>query len=135
MRDDQRRQRLTDANPWWRAVAGGQDPTAWTEHHPVLKGRAAHDLGFRAGVLDDVQIYSTALDQSQIQGIMGTSPALRPVASWHLDEAVGTIDPWRIGPYTARAEHGSKTAPRALCGSGHARAERARSSDGRARDF
>jgi len=55
MRDDQRRQRLTDANPWWRAVAGGQDPTAWTGHHPVLKGRAAHDLGFRAAVLDDVQ--------------------------------------------------------------------------------
>ena len=55
MRDDQRRQRLTDANPWWRAVAGGQDPTAWTGHHPVLKGRAAHDLGFRADVLDDVQ--------------------------------------------------------------------------------
>src|ERR1700683_1206023 len=54
MRDDQRRQRLTDANPWWRAVAE-QDPTAWTEHHPVLKGRAAHDLGFRAGVLDDFQ--------------------------------------------------------------------------------
>jgi predicted AAA+ superfamily ATPase len=55
MRDDQRRQRLTDADPWWRAVAGGQDPTAWTGHHPVLKGRAAHDLGFRADVLDDVQ--------------------------------------------------------------------------------
>jgi hypothetical protein len=49
MRDDQRRQRLADANPWWRAVAGGQNPTAWTGHHPVLKGRAAHDLGFRAG--------------------------------------------------------------------------------------
>jgi uncharacterized protein len=55
MRDDQRRQRLADANPWWRAAAGGQDPVAWTEHHPVLKGRAAHDLGFRVGVLDDVQ--------------------------------------------------------------------------------
>jgi predicted AAA+ superfamily ATPase len=53
MRDDQRRQRLTDANPWWRAVASSQDPTAWTEHHPVLKGRGAHDLGFRSGVLDD----------------------------------------------------------------------------------
>jgi hypothetical protein len=55
MRDDQRRQRLADANPWWRAVAGGQDPTACTGHHSVLKGRAAHDLGFRSGVLDDVQ--------------------------------------------------------------------------------
>ena len=55
MRDDQRRQRLTDANPWWRAVAGGQGPTVWTEHHPVLKGRGAHDLGFRADVLHDVQ--------------------------------------------------------------------------------
>lgn len=55
MRDDQRRQRLADANPWWRAVADGQDPVAWTGHHPVLKGRAAHDLGFRAGVLNDIQ--------------------------------------------------------------------------------
>lgn len=55
MRDDQRRQRLTDANPWWRAVAGGQGSTVWTEHHPVLKGRGAHDLGFRADVLHDVQ--------------------------------------------------------------------------------
>jgi hypothetical protein len=42
MRDDQR---LADANPWWRAIAGRQDPTAWTEHDPVLKGRATHDLG------------------------------------------------------------------------------------------
>lgn len=55
MRDDQRRQRLTDANPWWRAAAGGGDPTAWTGHHQVLKGRAAHDLGYRATVLCDIQ--------------------------------------------------------------------------------
>jgi hypothetical protein len=55
MRDDQRRQRLADANPWWRAAVGGQDPVAWTGYHPVLKGRAAHDLGFRAGVLSDIQ--------------------------------------------------------------------------------
>jgi hypothetical protein len=41
MRDDQRRQRLTDANPWWRAIAGGQDPIARTGHHPVKwAGRA-----------------------------------------------------------------------------------------------
>lgn len=55
MRDDQRRQRLTDANPWWRAVTSEQDPTAWTAYHPILKGRTAHDVGFRAGVLNDVQ--------------------------------------------------------------------------------
>jgi hypothetical protein len=48
-------QRLADANPWWRAAVGGQDSVAWTVYHPVLKGRAAHDLGFRAGVLEDIQ--------------------------------------------------------------------------------
>lgn len=55
MRDDQRRQRLTDANPWWRVVAGGGNPTAWTGHHQVLKGRAAHDLGYRTTILSDIQ--------------------------------------------------------------------------------
>lgn len=42
------------------------------------------------GLLDDVQIYSSALSQAEIQGIMGTAPVLRPVGSWHLDDAVGT---------------------------------------------
>ena len=42
-----------------RTRGGGPSPAARTRRvdrtHPVLKGRAAHDLGFRAGVLDDVQ--------------------------------------------------------------------------------
>ena len=55
MRDDQRRQRLTEANPWWRAAVAQRDPTSWTAQQQTLKGRAAHDLGFRPGILDDVR--------------------------------------------------------------------------------
>jgi uncharacterized protein len=77
MRDDRRRQRLADANPWWRPATGGQDPVAWTGYHPVLKGRPAHDLGFRAGVLDDVQ----------------SGPAT--------DQIAVLAGPWRIGKSVA----------------------------------
>lgn len=55
MRDDQRRQRLADANPWWRAASAGQDPTAWTTHQRILRSRAEYDLGFRPDILDDVR--------------------------------------------------------------------------------
>jgi predicted AAA+ superfamily ATPase len=54
MRDDEIRRILTDANPWWRAVAAGNDPTAWIADHRLLRDRATHDLGFRSAVLDDV---------------------------------------------------------------------------------
>lgn len=54
MRDDEIRRTLTDANPWWRAAAAGSDPTAWTAHHRLLRDRAAHDLGFRPKILDDI---------------------------------------------------------------------------------
>lgn len=37
-----------------RAAAGGQDPTAWTQAHRLLKDRARYDLGYRAHVLDDL---------------------------------------------------------------------------------
>jgi len=55
MRDDQRRQRLVDANPWWRAASAGEDPTAWTAHQRILRSRAEYDLGYRPGILDDVR--------------------------------------------------------------------------------
>ncbi|MFT4189379.1 MAG: AAA family ATPase [Aeromicrobium sp.] len=55
MRDDQRRQRLVDSNPWWRAASAGEDPTAWTTHHRVLRNRSEYDLGFRPTILDDIQ--------------------------------------------------------------------------------
>lgn len=55
MRDDQRRHRLVNSNPWWRAANAGEDPTAWTAHHRVLQGRSEYDLGFRPSVLDDVR--------------------------------------------------------------------------------
>lgn len=54
VRDDEVRRILTDANPWWRAAAAGTDPTAWTAHHRLLRDRAAHDLGFRPQILDDI---------------------------------------------------------------------------------
>ncbi|MBI4944344.1 MAG: ATP-binding protein [Actinobacteria bacterium] len=54
MRDDEIRRTLTEANPWWRAAAAGGDPTAWTGEHRLLRDRAAHDLGFRSRVMEDV---------------------------------------------------------------------------------
>src|SRR3954470_15362301 len=53
VRDDEIQGRLREANPWWRAVAGG-DPCSWVAHDRVLRDRARHDLGYRSGVLDDV---------------------------------------------------------------------------------
>lgn len=55
MRDDQRRQRLVDANPWWRAANAGEDPTAWAAHQRILRSRADYDLGYRPNILDDVR--------------------------------------------------------------------------------
>ena len=54
MRDDDLRRALTDANPWWRAAAHRTDPIAWVTGHPLLVDRAQHDVGYRAGVLDDI---------------------------------------------------------------------------------
>lgn len=54
MRDAEIRERLLDRNPWWRAAAGGHDPTGWTATDPTLCGRAAYDLGYRSDLLADV---------------------------------------------------------------------------------
>ncbi len=54
MRDDEIRRILTDANPWWRAAAAGNDPTAWASDYRLLRDRRGHDLGFRPNVLDDI---------------------------------------------------------------------------------
>ncbi|MHB8458308.1 MAG: AAA family ATPase, partial [Acidimicrobiales bacterium] len=48
------RERLRDSNPWWRSAATGQDSLAWTETDQALRSRAAYDLGYRSGLLDDV---------------------------------------------------------------------------------
>lgn len=53
MRDDELRLLLTNANPWWRAAAGG-DPVGWVDSHRLFRDRAVHDLGFRSRALDDV---------------------------------------------------------------------------------
>ncbi|MHB1537453.1 MAG: AAA family ATPase [Solirubrobacteraceae bacterium] len=54
MRDDELRERLRDRNPWWRAAAMGADALAWVESDQTLRARAAYDLGYRSGLLDDV---------------------------------------------------------------------------------
>src|ERR1039458_9121216 len=54
MRDDELRERLRDRNPWWRAAATGADALAWVESDQMLRARAAYDLGYRSGLLDDV---------------------------------------------------------------------------------
>lgn len=54
MRDDELRRHLIQANPWWSAAANGEDPTAWTRSHRLLRNRAQYDLGYRAPVLDDL---------------------------------------------------------------------------------
>ncbi len=55
MRDDEVRRILVEANPWWRASAAGIDPTAWVRDHRLLRDRATHDLGYRSGVLADIE--------------------------------------------------------------------------------
>jgi len=54
MRDDELRERLRECNPWWRTVASGGDVLAWTDSDQALRARAANDLGYRSGLLDDV---------------------------------------------------------------------------------
>jgi uncharacterized protein len=55
VRDDQRRQHLVDANPWWRSANAGEDPIAWTAHQRTLRSRKNYDLGYRSNILDDVR--------------------------------------------------------------------------------
>ncbi|HEX3392880.1 MAG TPA: AAA family ATPase [Solirubrobacteraceae bacterium] len=54
MRDDELRERLRDCNPWWRAAVTGIDPLAWVRSDHLLRARAAYDLGYRSGLLDDI---------------------------------------------------------------------------------
>ena len=56
MRDDELRQALLAANPWWQTVSTGVDPTAWANDHPLLLDRARYDLGYRADVLADLGV-------------------------------------------------------------------------------
>ncbi|MFC0624766.1 AAA family ATPase [Kribbella deserti] len=52
VRDDEIQARLREVNPWWRTTGTAND--AWTGADRVLRDRARYDLGYRAGVLDDV---------------------------------------------------------------------------------
>ena len=54
VRDDVLRERLREANPWWRAVAGGGDAREWAKADRMLRGREPFDLGYRTAILDDV---------------------------------------------------------------------------------
>lgn len=65
-----------------RSVDNGTTPLRFAKN-------AAGTVETYDGLLDDVQIYSAALDQNQIQGLMGGS-GLSQVANWHIDEDWGT---------------------------------------------
>jgi uncharacterized protein len=54
MRDDELRHRLVEANPWWRAAAGGSDPASWAADDVTLRRRNASDLGYRSTALADI---------------------------------------------------------------------------------
>lgn len=54
VRDDEIRRVLTEANPWWRAAAAGQDPVEAVRSHRLIRDRARHDLGYRPSVLKDL---------------------------------------------------------------------------------
>jgi CotH protein/concanavalin A-like lectin/glucanase superfamily protein/lamin tail-like protein/chitobiase/beta-hexosaminidase-like protein len=72
-------------------LIGGQDITLNTaDVVPMRLGR--WNNSFFDGVIDDVQVYDQALDQSDVQSIMnlGTCPKT-PVSRWQLDETSGTI--------------------------------------------
>lgn len=54
MRDDELRRALTQANAWWRSVAAGASPLAWTAAHRLLQDRTRFDLAYRSNVLEDL---------------------------------------------------------------------------------
>jgi predicted AAA+ superfamily ATPase len=54
VRDDELRRLLTESNPWWSAAARGADPTAWVAGNRTLRERTRYELGYRAGILDDI---------------------------------------------------------------------------------
>ncbi len=54
MRDDEIRRIFTDANPWWKAAARGDDQLAWAQNHRLLRDRSRFDLGHRPSVLGDL---------------------------------------------------------------------------------
>ena len=56
VRDDELRRTLFDSNPWWAAAAAERNAVEAVRSHRVMRDRARHDLGYRAGVLDDVAV-------------------------------------------------------------------------------
>ena len=54
VRDDEIRRILTEANPWWRAAAAGQDPVDAVRSLRLIRDRARHDLGYRPSILNDL---------------------------------------------------------------------------------
>ena len=55
MRDDQIRRLLRERNPWWHAVAIGDDPTAWVQHDPVLAPVANSGIIYVPAVITDLR--------------------------------------------------------------------------------
>ena len=54
VRDDELRNHLNSANPWWQAAATKTSPSAWESSHRLLKNRDQRDLGYRSDVLADI---------------------------------------------------------------------------------
>ncbi len=54
MRDDELRNLLRERNPWWRAAASGNDPTAWAAGDPTLQAAEMTGIDHHPGILDDV---------------------------------------------------------------------------------
>jgi uncharacterized protein len=96
VRDDEIRRIATDANPWWRAKASAADPVAWTAANRLLRDRGTHDLGYRAGELDDIarSPISDALVVLAGPRRIGKSVALLDLAATLC--ARGDVDPRQI---------------------------------------
>ncbi|WP_277208087.1 AAA family ATPase [Isoptericola croceus] len=96
MRGDSIRQHLGERNPWWKAQVLGEEATAWTDRHPVLQGLASYDIGYRAGVLDDV---ATDPLGDRLIVLSGPRRIGKSVAMLQLAEALcerGDVDPRQI---------------------------------------
>jgi predicted AAA+ superfamily ATPase len=102
VRDDEIRSRLTEANPWWRAAAGG-DPTGWAGADTLLKAKRESEIGYRAKILDDIpeHVLSGALVLLQGPRRVGKSVAVRELAVTLLKRP--EIDPRQVVAFSCDA--------------------------------
>jgi len=93
MRDDELRERLRDCNPWWREATAGGDALAWVASDQMLRARAAYDLGYRSGLLDDVADGPVDDKLVVLRGArrIGKSVLLKDTVQPALDRGLATI--------------------------------------------